>query len=71
MNKHKVLTVLSLIVIFITTYALITCAWVGAEYIFDGAVHTSKVDGILTTVVAYYFIRDAYYLNRKYGRKKK
>lgn len=68
MNKHNVLTVLSLIV---TTYALITCAWVGAEYIFDGAVHTSKVDGILTTAVAYYFTRDAYYLDRKYGRKKK
>lgn len=71
MNKHNVLTALSLIVIFIVTYAIITCAWVGAEYILDKAVHTSKVDGILTTVVAYYFIRDAYYLNRKYGRKKK
>lgn len=71
MNKHNVLTALSLIVIFVTTYALITCAWVGAEYIFDGAVHTSKVDGILATAVAYYFTRDAYYLDRKYGRKKK
>lgn len=71
MNKHNVLTALSLIVIFVTTYALITCAWVGAEYLFDGTVHTSKVDGILTTAVAYYFTRDAYYLDRKYGRKKK
>ena len=71
MNKHNVLTALSLVVIFITTYALITCAWVGAEYLFDGAVHTSKVDDILTTAVAYYFTRDAYYVNRKYGGKRK
>lgn len=31
----------------------------------------AKCEGILTTAVAYYFTRDAYYLNRKYGRKKK
>lgn len=71
MNKHNVLTALSLIVIFIVTYAIITCAWVGAEYLFDGAVHTSKVDGMFTTAVAYYFTRDVYKLDRKYGGKKK
>lgn len=71
MNKHNVLTALSLIVIFIVTYAIITCAWVGAEYLFDGVVHTSKVDGIFAIAVAYYLTRDAYYLDRKYGRKKK
>lgn len=71
MNKHNVLNTLSLIVIFIVTYAIITYACVGAEYLFDGAVHTSKVDGIFATTVAYYFTRDDYYLDRKYGRKKK
>lgn len=71
MNKHNVLTALSLIVIFIVTYAIITCAWVGAEYLFDGVVHTSKVDDIFAIAVAYYLTRDAYYLDRKYGRKKK
>lgn len=71
MNKHNVLTALSLIVIFVTTYALITCAWVGAEYILDKAVHTSSVDGMIATILAYYITRDVYKLDRKYGGKKK
>lgn len=71
MNKHNVLTVLSLIVIFAVTYGVITCAWVGAEYIFDGAVQTSKVDSFFATAVAYYFTRDVFRLDRKYGRKSK
>lgn len=54
MNKHNVLTALSLIVIFITTYAIVTCAWVGAEYILDKAVHTSSVDRMIATALAYY-----------------
>ena len=71
MNKHNVLTALSLIVIFITTYTIVTCAWVGAEYILDKAVHTSSVDRMIATALAYYITRDAYYVNRKYGGKRK
>lgn len=71
MNKHKVLTVLSLIVIFIVTHALITCAWVGAEYILDNAVHISSVDRVIPSALAYYITRDAYKLDRKYGGKRK
>lgn len=71
MNKQKALTALCVIVTFIVTYAIITCAWVGAEYLFDGVVHTSKVDDIFAIAVAYYLTRDVYYLDRKCGRKKK
>ena len=70
MNKQKALTALCVIVTFIVTYAIITCAWVGAEYILDKAVHVSSVDRAIPAALAYYITRDVYKLDRKYGGKK-
>ena len=71
MNKRYILAILSLIIIFVTTYVIIACARVGAEYILNKAVYTSPVDGVMTTTLAYYITRDMYKLLRKCGGKKK
>lgn len=71
MNRNNIIITLTSIVIFIATYTLVTCAWVGAEYILDKAVHTSSVDRSIATALTYYITRDVYKLNRKYGGKRK
>lgn len=71
MNKRKILSILYMTVFFVAAYAVITCAWVGAKYLFDGVVQTSRVDSFFSTAVAYYLTRDVFRLDRKYGRKPK
>jgi hypothetical protein len=39
---------------------LVSACWVGLEYILEGAVHSSDVDGIVAIVLSY-FITDKFY----------
>lgn len=71
MNKQKIIMILSLIASFCTFYVVISCAWVGAEYIIDGAVHPSHIDTFIATLLAYFFTKEMYCYERKCRRKAK
>lgn len=45
------------IVFYILCLACVTACWVGLEYILEGEVHSSDVDGIVAIVLSY-FITD-------------
>ena len=44
---------------------LVSDCWVGLEYILDGAVHSSDVDGIVAIVLSY-FITDKFMRGKVY-----
>lgn len=46
---------------FIVVYILSGLCWIGAEYLFEGAVHSSKVDGYVLCLLAFCIVKD---LNR-------
>lgn len=68
-NKKKILTSLYLLAICAATYVALTCCWVGAEYIGEGAVHMGKVDSFFAMAGSYYLVRDWYYCQTKRNKK--
>ena len=44
---------------YIFVLIFITVCWVGLEYIFEGAVHTSDIDGVIAMILSY-FVTDKY-----------
>lgn len=69
LNKQRIFTSLTLLIACATLHAIIVCAWVGAEYLFEGAVHMGRVDNFFAVAGAYYLTRDLYRFERKYGKK--
>ena len=45
-------------------YDMIALLWVGAEYVFEGAVHSSHIDSVVNGILATYMLRDWYKLNK-------
>ena len=37
--------------------AIISLCWIGAEWLIEGAVHSSKIDTCVALVLAYYMVR--------------
>lgn len=68
-DKRKILTSLYLLTICAVVYVVITCAWTGAEYIGEGAVHMGKVDSFFAMAGSYYLTRDWYYHQGKRSKK--
>ena len=69
LDKNKIITSLTLLVVCVVVHAVIVCAWVGAEYLIEGAVHMGRVDNFFAVAGAYYLTRDMYRFDRKYGKK--
>ena len=69
LNKQKILTSLYLLAVCAAVYAVIVCAWVGAEYLGEGSVHMGKVDSFFAVAGSYYLTRDWYYFQRKSQKK--
>ena len=69
LDKNKIITSLTLLVMCVVVYAVIVCAWVGAEYLIEGEVHMGQVDKFFAVAGAYYLTRDMYRFDRKYGKK--
>lgn len=45
-------------------YVMIGLMWVGAEYVFEGAVHSSNVDSAVNGILTTYALRDWYRMNK-------
>lgn len=55
------------IVCYLICLILVSACWVGLEYILEGAVHSSDVDGIAAVVLSY-FITDKFYRGTNYDK---
>lgn len=62
------LALFALMYAFILT--ILTLCWVGAEYVFEGAVHSSKVDSWIACLLSYYMTKELFHLDRKMGGKR-
>ena len=43
---------------FISALIAVTLCWVGAEYVFEGTVHSSDVDGAVAVCLAYLMTKE-------------
>lgn len=60
-NQYSKGTVIvTTIIVFLFIYSVITLLWIGAEYIFEGAIVTSKVDTVIAGIMTYYFTHDIF-----------
>lgn len=44
--------------LFLFVYMFIGLTWVGAEYVFEGIVHSSNIDSVANLILALYIFRD-------------
>lgn len=65
---------LAKLTIFILVYVLmliiVTLCWVGAEYVIEGVVHTSKVDGYVAGILSCQLTFELFRLGKELGREK-
>ena len=61
---EMLLTGVGNIVMYVVVYILADLCWVGAEYLFEGAVHSSKVDGYVMALLTCYIVKDLKRLER-------
>lgn len=57
MKEYNILRFLSWLLDFVVLYIMLDLMWVGAEWIFEGAVHSSHIDGVVNGILAYYILR--------------
>lgn len=48
------------IISWLFIYVMIALMWIGAEYVFEGVVHSSHVDSVVNGLLASYMLRDWY-----------
>ena len=63
------LFIVGLAITYIGVFFLIDLVWVGAEYLFEGAVHTSKVDGYSCALLSCHIVKDIMRLDREVSKK--
>lgn len=63
------LFIVGLAITYIGVFFLIDLVWVGAEYLIEGAVHTSKVDGYICALLSYHIVKDIMRLDREVSKK--
>ena len=49
---------------------IVTLCWVGAEYVIEGVVHTSKVDGYVAGILSCQLTFELFRLDKELGREK-
>ena len=52
------------IMMYVVVYIIADLCWVGAEYLFEGGVHSSKVDGYVMALLTCYIVKDLKRLER-------
>lgn len=57
-NDMRLIEVVVRLLVFVTIWFLISLCWVGAEVVFEGCVHSSGVDGFISSMLALYIFRD-------------
>ena len=69
---RKAICVITTVCLFISVLMVVSLTWVGAEYIFEGKVLPSKVDGFFAIALACYVTRDCIYTSKRlYGGGKR
>lgn len=63
---RDIIEILTDVLAWITIYVLINLCWIGAEYAFEGMVHTSDVDGVVNGILAYYLLKDIRRMQRSW-----
>ena len=56
-KPHNVIKLLESCLDWICLYIMLALMWIGAEYAFEGAVHSSHVDSVVNALLAYYILR--------------
>lgn len=59
------------VAMFIVVYIFADLCWIGAEYLFEGAVHSSKVDGYVLALLSYCIVKDLNRLQDKLVERRK
>lgn len=67
--KDPIIEISLNIVLFFVVLYIVTLCWVGAEYLFEGVVHKSKVDGAIGVMLSCHIAKDIWRIDQKYGDK--
>ena len=66
----RLIDVLAKLIVFAALWFLISLCWVGAEVVFEGYVHSSKVDAFIAGLLAQSALREIVLFDRRItGRK--
>ena len=65
----KYFDIFAYFIVWIVVLFFITLCWTGAEYIFEGVVHTSEVDAYVASILAVYVVRDINHFDRELTSK--
>mgnify|MGYP000836988377 CR=1 FL=1 len=55
---------------YVLMLIIVTLCWVGAEYVIEGVVHTSKVDGYVAGILSCQLTFELFRLDKELGREK-
>ena len=67
---EKLLNIAGTVVMYVAVYFIIGLCWIGAEYLFEGAVHSSMVDGWFCFYLTCYVVRDLKRLEDKLAERR-
>ena len=57
-------------VMYVAVYLLVGLCWIGAEYLFEGAIHSSSVDSWFAFYLTCYIVRDLNRLQDKLAERR-
>lgn len=57
LKPSGIIKLLESVLNWICLYIALALMWMGAEYAFEGAVHSSHVDSVVNALLAYYIVR--------------
>ena len=57
LKPSSVIKLLESVLNWLCLYISLALMWIGAEYAFEGAVHSSHVDSVVNALLAYYILR--------------
>ena len=63
----RVLEIAVKIIVWFALFFFISLCWIGAECVFEGAFHSSKVDTHVAGLLALFVVREIDHLDKKVG----
>lgn len=57
LKQSRAIKLLEIALNWLCLYITLALMWIGAEYAFEGAVHSSHVDSVVNALLAYYILR--------------
>ena len=62
---ERVLSAAAKGLLFLLLYVMLDLCWIGAEYVFEGIVHGSRIDGVVLTWLCWLIMREIERFERK------